>query len=123
MVRIFKIQHGIGALFLSKNAARLITALFFLSLGSCQSEEPLNYKKNELVNYLTDLSLMDAVLDYYPLAAKDSISNILKSNIIRRRELDSMKLSEDVQRITSDPELSEFYFERVKENLDSLRSL
>lgn len=83
----------------------------------------MNYKKNELVNYLTDLSLMDAVLDYYPLAAKDSISNILKSNIIRRRELDSMKLSEDVQRITSDPELSEFYFERVKENLDSLRSL
>lgn len=66
---------------------------------------------------------MDAVLDYYPLTAKDSISSILKSNIIERREMDSVKLSEDVQRITSDPELSEFYFERVRENLDSLRSL
>lgn len=92
-------------------------------MGACQSEEPLNYNEEELVDYLADLSLMEALLEYYPRSAQDSIESTLKINIIKRRDLDSLRVNQDVKRITSDPELTVYYFNLVKEKLDSMRSI
>jgi hypothetical protein len=98
-----------------------LALIFFFA--SCQREEALHYPDQDLVAYLTDLSVMDALLDYYPPSAQDSIQNALKSNIIQRRGLDSNLVSKDVRLITSDPELTVYFFNQVKERLDSLRSL
>ena len=92
-------------------------------MGACQSEEPLNYKEEELVEYLADLSLLESLLDYYPRSVQDSVESTLKTNIIRRRKLDSVQVTQDVKRITSDPDMTEYYFNQVKERLDSLRSM
>ena len=119
MEGFLSIQCRIKAFLVSK----VVQGLVFLTIAvACnQDKQELNYPGEKLIDFITDLTLLDASLQYYPRHQRDSVQETLTSNLLLIHQVDSNLVFQDIERISRTPELAQEYFEQVKNSLDSLR--
>lgn len=89
---------------------------------SCKEEKvSFNYDKELITHHIADLLIKESAAEFYAFEIRDSIAKQMENQLINSQQLDSMKMKEDLDLISSDIEYTKEYFGRAREILKAMR--